>query len=125
MQGLFNIILVIILSIYAGNSNKPMQLEKIWSFNQEDNQMNQDSEEPEYSSNMIIISVKADATENELTKLFEKYDLTVVYDYNNFNMYALKTSREMSDEELDKLISELEQDDNVLMAEKDYIMQLD
>ncbi|MBQ9267181.1 MAG: hypothetical protein IJ217_02725 [Clostridia bacterium] len=79
----------------------------------------------QYSKNTLIISVDVAATKDEVMKLFEEYHLEIIYDYENFNMYAVKTERDMSIEELDNLIAELESNEYVLSAEKDSIIQLD
>ncbi len=74
-----------------------------------------------YSDKIVLVSVEKKYSEEELNALLKKYDLTLVYDYENFNMYAFSTSRSYSDEEMNTLIENLKGESNIVSAERDSI----
>ena len=77
-----------------------------------------------HSQSTLIVSVAEDFSEDQLSALLEKYGLSVIYDYRNFRMYALSAGRDLEDKELFSLIEALEEEDGVLGAEPDYIIEL-
>ncbi len=84
-----------------------------------------DPERPMYSDTTLLISVEEDFSDKQLKKLLKKYDLSVVYDYENFNMYALSTAEPISDEDMLSLIDALSNEDGIIYAERDGITYLD
>lgn len=90
--------------------------------NQEGN-LNQSEEK--YSHNTIIVYFENGTDEEEIRTLAEKHNLKVLYIYKNFSASALFSEKTLSDPELNALISEVEKEQKVLSAQKDYIMSLD
>ena len=80
---------------------------------------------PQYSARVILVSVDRKLTKKELKKLLKKYDLSVVYDYKNFNMYALSADRDLTDDEMQKLLDEIGKEKHVSSASRDEILTLD
>ena len=78
-----------------------------------------------YSNRTIIISVDQKLTKNELHLILEKYNLTVMYDYKNFNMYALQAEKELNADEMDILLKNLEGENHIISAIQDGIAYLD
>ena len=77
---------------------------------------------PEFSHNTVIVAVDAELLDTaKVNVLCEKYGLSITYDYETFEMYALSSEKEMSDEELNKLIDDLSQEEGILSVSKDYI----
>ena len=81
--------------------------------------------EAPFSRTSIIVGVAENAGDEGVSELFAEEGLEVIYDYENFGMYALRLPREMSGAEIDALIARLSADERVLFAEKDYIVSLD
>lgn len=83
-----------------------------------------DPSKPEYTSNTLIISLNEGYYEEDVYALAEKYDMEVMYLYQNFNMCATKLPRDYSDAEFKTLIRQLEKEPLVLAADRDAIMHL-
>lgn len=79
----------------------------------------------ECANSVFIISVEPDTPDETMNELFEKYDLDIVYDYENFNMYAVSVSEPLDAEQTDSFIKELEQYDYILAVEPDSVVYLD
>lgn len=78
-----------------------------------------------YSNQTIIISVDQKLTKAEFRLILEKYNLTVMYDYKNFNMYALQAEKELNADEMDILLKNLEGEHHIINAMRDGIAYLD
>ncbi len=79
-------------------------------------------ENEEYSHNTVIISVDKEIIDRAgIEALCEKYGLSIMYDYTNFDMYALSSAVELTDDELDKLIEDLTNENGIIMVSKDHI----
>ncbi len=77
---------------------------------------------PEYSHNSVLVSVdEAILDRAGMEALCEKYGLTIMYDYENFSMYALTREEAFSDEALEALIADLSSEAGILSVEKDSI----
>jgi hypothetical protein len=83
------------------------------------------SDTPAYSSRTVIVSVDDSCTEDDIKAICDKYELSVVYDYQNFAMYALSTQRDYNDQEMADLIKNLSSESHILNVERDGITQLD
>ncbi len=79
-------------------------------------------EKEEYSHKTVIISVDKEIIDRAgIEALCEKYGLSILYDYTNFDMYALSSAVELTDVELDKLIDDLSNESGVVSVSKDHI----
>ncbi len=80
---------------------------------------------PEYSHNTVLVSVDEEVLDSEKVEaLCEKYGLSIMYDYENFAMYALSSETELSDTELGKLIEDLSSEEGILAVERDQIIRI-
>ena len=79
----------------------------------------------EYSDNMLIITVPPETPEKDIKDLLDRYSMKVVYEMPNLSMYTVELSHSVTAEEMDKLIGELEENDIILGASKNYINRLD
>lgn len=73
---------------------------------------------------VVIVSVEEKLTEEELNALLKKYNMTVLYDYQNFNMYAFRLEKALDRAEMAAFCEKLEGEDKVLSAEPDQKMEL-
>lgn len=74
---------------------------------------------------VVLVSVEDKFTPDQLDALLKKYNMTVVYDYQNFNMYAFQLEKALSKADMDAFLAKLEREDGILMAEADskaYLM---
>lgn len=55
----------------------------------------------------FLLSVDQQFTDAELKQLCKKYELSVVYQYQNFDMFALKTRHPYTDQEMGDLLENL------------------
>ncbi len=79
----------------------------------------------EYSPRTLLISVTEKFSEAELKEFCEKYGLSVTYDYNSFNMYAMSLAEDHSVEELRELAARIEaENEKVTGCELDAVMHL-
>ncbi|MBQ5400366.1 MAG: hypothetical protein IIU15_04000 [Treponema sp.] len=78
----------------------------------------------EYSHRTVIVSLADGVTSEQIDSLAADFGLDVVYKYSIINGCALSSPRELSDRELDKLISEMEKDLRVVSVSKDRIYRL-
>lgn len=78
-----------------------------------------------YSDSTLLLSVDQQFTDAELKQLCKKYELSVVYQYQNFDMFALKTRHPYTDQEMGDLLENLKAEKNVTDAQRDTIMHLD
>lgn len=77
------------------------------------------------SDSVVIVSLDRNFTDAEAVAFAKKHNMTVVYNYRNFNMCALKLktpAKTMA--EMEKITTDLEKDENVLMAQPDHIMYI-
>ncbi len=95
-------------------------------------QSTQSAKEPEvqeesfpYSLNTLIISVSGKDDMDAINAVFDKYGLEVLYDYENFPMFAVQIDHTCTPEELEVLITEIEKEELVIGVEKDYIYSID
>ena len=79
----------------------------------------------DYSLSTLLIMVQDKTDTDAIDAMFAKYRLTVIYDYENFMMYAVGLDHTYTPDELDDLISDLEQEELVLAVNKDYIYSID
>ena len=84
-----------------------------------------DKDGNEYSNDILIISVAADAKESDILNIFKTNGLEVINKMDNLKMYTVKLDRAMNADEMDALIKKLEKNDCILAANKDYIVSLD
>ena len=77
------------------------------------------------SDSVVIVSLDRNFTDAEAVAFAKKHNMTVVYNYRNFNMCALKLktpAKTMA--EMEKITTDLEKDENVLMAQPEHIMYI-
>lgn len=79
----------------------------------------------EYSANTLIISVADNSSEQTMNEFFKANNLEVLYKMDTLKMYAVKLPHAMTADEMDNYIAELEENENILAVNKDYIMHLD
>lgn len=80
----------------------------------------------EHSNNTLIISMVEWTDKTMIDKyLLKKYNLEILYEYENFNTIAVKFDYEVSEDEFDKTVSEIEKIGFVIWVEKDYISHID
>jgi len=78
------------------------------------------------SNHNLIISFDFGVNkEGVLSSLSNKYDLVVVYNYDNFNMACVTPNNDMSEEEFESLIDMIMLEDGVIYVQKDNIYYLD
>ena len=78
-----------------------------------------------YSHSVVLVSVDGNMKRKDMEKLCRTYGLSILYEYKNFSMYALQTERNQSDEEMNRLVEELEKEKGILSAERDRMLVLD
>ncbi len=79
----------------------------------------------DYSLNTLIIMVESKSDAEAINNMFDKYNVAVIYDYENFLMYAVSLGHQYTPEELDELIAEIEEEELVVAVNKDYIYSID
>ena len=79
---------------------------------------------PEYSPNTLLISLEDGLCEEDVQALAARYDMEILYLYQNLNMCAVKLPRDYSDAEFRTLIKRLEAEPAVISAERDAIVRL-
>ena len=78
------------------------------------------------SSNTVLVSAdKEIVTAEVINALCDKYGLYVLYDYENFAMYALSTVNTLSEDDFNEMISNLSKEEGILSVEKDQMLGLD
>ena len=80
---------------------------------------------PTHSDKVFLICVEPETPEYVINDFIEKYGFTVIYDYENFNMYALEAPEPKSEDEIYDFCKELESYSFVLSAEPDGMIYLD
>ena len=78
-----------------------------------------------YSKRTVLVSFSEPVSEDEAKEFAKKLNLDLTYFYSNFNMCALSSKRDLTDEEMHDLILHLERLQKVLQVERDEIMHLD
>lgn len=121
MIKLFTVLLISSITLFTGAINIE-ENDEIPSINEN---VIIDADGQKYSSNTIIISVDPNASKTDLTDFFANNNLEIVYDYENFNMFTVKTQNNLTSDELDALISKLLKNKDILSVSKDYILELD
>ena len=76
-------------------------------------------------SSVILVSVDGDLKRRGMEEICRKYHLSVVYDYKNFNMYALKTAAPLGARDMEALVQRLSGEEGVLSVERDRTVTLD
>lgn len=84
-----------------------------------------DKDGREYSNDILIISVAADAEESDILNTFKSNGLEVINKMDNLKMYTVRLEKPMTADEMDALITKLEKNKCILAANKDYIANLD
>ena len=74
---------------------------------------------------VVLLWTDGKLTDKELQELLSRYDLSLVYDYENFDAYALQANNALTDAETDKLLSDLSKEPCVLQALPDEVVTLD
>lgn len=77
------------------------------------------------SSSVILVSVDGNRKKAGMEDLCRKYHLSLVYDYKNFNMYALKTENPLPDRDMEALIRSLSKEKGILSVERDRVVTVD
>lgn len=77
------------------------------------------------SSSVILVSVDGDRKKAGMEDLCRKYHLSLVYDYKNFNMYALKAENPLPDRDMEALIRSLSKEKGILSVERDRVVTVD
>ena len=76
--------------------------------------------------NTFLISVEEGTSSEKMQKVFDKYNLEVIYDYENFNMYAVAVPEALDKTESNQFIAELTKKYSfIISVEPDSVMQLD
>ncbi len=85
------------------------------------------AEEEDPVMQTIIISIEPTANDKQalVEQLCSKYGLSVVYDYSSLNMAALRSNTELTAEGLQKLLTDIALEEDVLGAEPDQVIHLD
>ena len=78
----------------------------------------------EYSNSVFIISVSPDATEEEISALLQKEQLSVVFTYTE-QRFAVSVPAPLGEAEKTEFMKALEAYDIVLTVERDPILSLD
>lgn len=73
---------------------------------------------------VVIVSVEEKFTPEQLDTLLKKYNMTVVYDYQSFHMYAFRLEKALNRADMDTFLAQLEQEEGILFAEPDSKMEL-
>lgn len=84
-----------------------------------------DYRSPAEPVDVVIVSVEEDFTGGDLAALLEKYDMTVVYDYQSFSVYAFRLPKALAGQEMADFLDKLESEEKVLFAEPDSVIYLD
>ncbi len=75
----------------------------------------------EYSLNTLLIAVEDKTDIEAVNAILDKYNATIIYDYDNFMMYAVGLDHTYTPYELEELISALEKEELIISVNKDYI----
>ena len=82
-------------------------------------------ETPLYSDNSLIIALDIYPDKVTVADLCKRYDLEILYIYNNFNMISVKARSLLSKSEFAELIAALDKADHVLQVNRDAIAHID
>lgn len=77
-----------------------------------------------YSRSVVLVSVDGDMKRKDMEKICRKYDLSILYEYKSFSMYALQTNGDRRDREMNELTAALEKEKGILSAERDRMLRL-
>ncbi len=80
---------------------------------------------PEYSDRTLIVTVSEEMTDEQMQAICDEFHLEIVYDYDNFLMYALSTEKPMEEDDMQTLMAELMRQDGILAVERDAVVHLD
>ena len=83
-----------------------------------------EQQEQQPASQTLMVSVDRKWTRRELQQILAKYQLTVVYDYKNFNMYALVPKKPCTEFRLERIRKHLQQEPHVVAVERDQVVQI-
>ena len=81
-------------------------------------------QQDEQSASQVLVSVDRKWTRRELQQILAKYQLTVVYDYQNFNMYALAPKKPCTEFRLERIRKHLQQEPHVVAVERDRVVEI-
>lgn len=87
-------------------------------------EISETTEEEERQSVVLILGISAADKTAYLEDLCGKYNMSVVYDYQNFAMAAVQTP-ELTDEELEEFMETLRGEDEIISVERDGVVYLD
>ena len=91
-----------------------------------DRMLDTGNDDDKTENKVFLISVDAGTTDEMMNGVIADYGLTVVYDYENFNMYAVAVPEALNKRQSDDFIAELtEHTDFILFADPDSIAYLD
>lgn len=82
-------------------------------------------QEEQPASQTLLVSVDRKWTHKELQQVLTRYQLTVVYDYKNFNMYALAPQKPCTEFRLQRIRKHLLQEPHVVGVERDRVLHLE
>ena len=77
-----------------------------------------------YSRSVVLVSVEKKMARSDMEKICRKYDLSILYEYKNFSIYALQTNGDRRDREMNELTAALEKEKGILSAERDRMLRL-
>ena len=83
-----------------------------------------EQQDEQSASQVLLVSVDRKWTKTELKQVLDKYQLTVVYDYKNFNMYALAPKKPCTEFRLERIRKHLQQEPHVVAVERDQVVQI-
>ena len=75
-------------------------------------------------TNVVIVTVDEKLDPSELSNFITKYNLRLIYDYQNFNMYAFACEGVTTQEELDYIMKIISTENHVVGITRDKTMQL-
>jgi len=84
-----------------------------------------EQQEQQPASQTLMVSVERKWSRKQLQQILAKYQLTVVYDYKNFNMYALVPKKPCTEFRLERIRKHLQQEPHVVGVERDRVVQIE
>lgn len=85
-----------------------------------------DGDNKKVSNKVFLLCADADTTDAMMQEVIDRYGLEVIYDYENFNMYALAVPEPLDAEQSEKFMNELLGNYSfILSVEPDSVVYLD
>ena len=121
------IVLAVVVLLFALRGGKETEIEAESEAEIETTAVTEITKElsEEKESVVLILGIDAKDKSEFLKVLCGRYDLSVVYDYSNFSLAAVKTNAELTAAELDQLMEDLRGEDGIISVERDQVYQLD